>query len=49
MNYLTSLGRTAEATIIGRQLELARARADVPIVASCACRLDVPPANCCGD
>ena len=46
---LQRLGRTAEATIIGRQLELARARADVPIVASCACRLDVPPANCCGD
>jgi tetratricopeptide (TPR) repeat protein len=46
---LQRLGRTAEATIIGRQLELARARADVPIVASCACRLDVAPANCCGD
>ena len=46
---LQRLGRTAEAAIIGRQLELARARADVPIVASCACRLDVPPANCCGD
>ena len=46
---LQRLGRTAEATILGRQLELARARADVPIVASCACRLDVPPANCCGD
>ena len=46
---LQRLGRTAEATIIGRQLELARARADVPIVASCACRLDVPPTNCCGD
>ena len=46
---LQRLGRTAEATIIGRQLELARARADVPIDASCACRLDVPPANCCGD
>jgi tetratricopeptide (TPR) repeat protein len=38
---LQRLGRTAEATIIGQQLELARARADVPIVASCACRLDV--------
>jgi tetratricopeptide (TPR) repeat protein len=45
---LQRLGRTAEATIIGRQLELARARADVPIVASCACRFDVQPTNCCG-
>lgn len=32
-------GRTAEATIIGQQLALAVARADVPIRASCACRL----------
>jgi len=46
---LQRLGRTAEAAIIGRQLELARARADVPIVASCACRLDVQQTNCCGD
>jgi tetratricopeptide (TPR) repeat protein len=46
---LRRLGRTAEAAIIGRQLELARARADVPIVASCACRLDVQQTNCCGD
>ena len=46
---LQRLGRAAEAHIIGRQLELARARADVPIVASCACRLDVQPASCCGD
>ncbi|RDH79096.1 tetratricopeptide repeat protein [Mycolicibacterium moriokaense] len=38
---LQRLGRTAEAGIIGRQLELATARADVPIVASCACRLEV--------
>ncbi|MDY6997422.1 MAG: hypothetical protein SW019_12535 [Actinomycetota bacterium] len=37
---LTRLGRDAEAVIIGRQLELASARADVPIRASCACRLD---------
>lgn len=45
---LQRLGRTAEAAIIARQLELARARADVPIVASCACRLDVQPESCCG-
>ncbi|MDV3126318.1 tetratricopeptide repeat protein [Mycobacterium sp. 21AC1] len=37
---LRRLGRDAEAVIIGRQLELARARTDVPIHASCACRLD---------
>ncbi|HEY5855598.1 MAG TPA: tetratricopeptide repeat protein [Aldersonia sp.] len=37
---LQRLGRTEEATIIGRQLELAQARADMPIRASCACRLE---------
>ncbi|MDA2895227.1 tetratricopeptide repeat protein [Mycolicibacterium sp. BiH015] len=37
---LTRLGRDAEAVIIGKQLELASARADVPITASCACRTD---------
>jgi len=45
---LNRLGRNAEAAIIGRQLELARARADVPILASCACRLDVGGQRCCG-
>ncbi|BBY67048.1 tetratricopeptide repeat protein [Mycolicibacterium helvum] len=47
---LQRLGRTAEAMIIGRQLELAKARADVPILASCACRLEVfeiPANECC--
>ena len=46
---LQRLGRGAEATIIGRQLELARARADVPVNASCACRLDVVTTakDCC--
>jgi tetratricopeptide (TPR) repeat protein len=38
---LHRLGRTDEAAIIGQQLELLRARADVPILASCACRLEV--------
>jgi tetratricopeptide (TPR) repeat protein len=38
---LRRLGRTAEAAIIGQQLALAAARADVPIAASCACRLEV--------
>lgn len=37
---LQRLGRTAEANIIGQQLALAVARADVPIKASCACRLE---------
>ncbi len=36
---LQRMGRTAEAAAIGRQLELAKAHADVPILASCACRL----------
>lgn len=44
---LQRLGRTAEAMIIGQQLALASARADVPIRASCSCRLDVT--SCCGD
>ena len=43
---LTRLGRDAEAVIIGRQLELARARADVQIRASCACRVDTG-SSCC--
>lgn len=43
---LRRLGRDDEAVIIGQQLALAGARADVPIVASCACRLDV---QCCGE
>jgi tetratricopeptide (TPR) repeat protein len=38
---LQRLGRPAEAAIIGQQLELLKARADVPITASCACRLEV--------
>jgi tetratricopeptide (TPR) repeat protein len=38
---LQRLGRTDEAVIIGQQLDLLKARADVPIVASCACRLEV--------
>jgi len=45
---LQKLGRTAEAAIIGQQLELLRTRADVPILASCACRLDVAEGCCDG-
>jgi tetratricopeptide (TPR) repeat protein len=44
---LTRLGRRDEAAIVAQQLELASARADVPILASCACRLDVGD-GCCG-
>ena len=44
---LQRLGRSAEAAIIGEQLTLATARADVPIRASCACRLDVT--SCCDE
>ncbi|MET0704850.1 MAG: hypothetical protein ABWY93_34805 [Mycobacterium sp.] len=45
---LQRLGRDKEAAIIARQLELAKARADVPIDASCACRLDTASDGCCG-
>ena len=38
---LQRLGRTGEAAIVGQQLDLLRGRADVPILASCACRLEV--------
>jgi tetratricopeptide (TPR) repeat protein len=44
---LQRLGRTAEAAMIGERLTLATARADVPIRASCACRLDVT--SCCDE
>ena len=50
---LRRLGRDAEAGIVAGHLEIARARADVPVLASCACRLDVSldvttgPTSCC--
>ena len=37
---LTRLGRDAEAEIIGQRLALANARTDVPVTASCFCRLE---------
>jgi tetratricopeptide (TPR) repeat protein len=43
---LQRLGRSAEAAIIGQQLALVASRADVPIVASCACRLEVADPCC---
>jgi hypothetical protein len=36
---LTALGKHEQAAIIGQQLQLALARADVPVTASCYCRL----------
>ncbi|CAM4340700.1 putative O-linked N-acetylglucosamine transferase, SPINDLY family [Mycobacterium basiliense] len=42
---LQRLHRAAEAVIIGQQLALAAARADVPIRASCACRVTA----CCDE
>ena len=38
---LERLGRSDEARIIAQQLAVASARADVPVLASCACRLEV--------
>ncbi|MEM1162642.1 MAG: hypothetical protein AAGJ28_17060 [Pseudomonadota bacterium] len=40
LECLNRRGETAEAAIIGQRLELAGARADVPITASCFCRMD---------
>jgi len=38
---LTRLGKDEAARIVGQQLALASARADVPVRASCACRMSV--------
>jgi tetratricopeptide (TPR) repeat protein len=46
---LQRLGRTAEAAIISQQLILARARTDVPVLASCACRLNTVASSCCDE
>ena len=46
---LKRLGRHDEAAIIAQQLAVASARADVPVLASCACRLEVfSTASGCG-
>ena len=46
---LTRLGRDDEAAAVAEQLALATARADVPIVASCACRTtNTHRRGCCG-
>lgn len=51
---LTRLGRTGEAQMVAQQLRLAAALADVPVEASCFCRLDAITAggtegDCCAD
>lgn len=51
---LTRLGRTGEAQVVAGQLRLAAALADVPVEASCFCRLDAITAgstegDCCAD
>lgn len=51
---LTRLGKREQAEIISQQLQIARARADVPVAASCFCRLSAitdqaassPPCDC---
>jgi len=43
---LVRLGKTDSAAIVGQQLTLALAHADVPIESSCFCRLDVS-GHCC--
>jgi hypothetical protein len=37
---LTRLGRTSEARLLKQRLDLAAARADVPIRSSCFCRIE---------
>lgn len=50
---LVRLGRDAEAALIAEQLDVAKARADIPVLASCACRLEAfsepsgPSGGCC--
>ncbi|MEV0598789.1 hypothetical protein AB0I82_05705 [Streptomyces sp. NPDC050315] len=48
---LLRLGKTGEARIVAQQLTVATALADVPIEASCFCRLDTTNAksNCCSE
>ena len=51
---LVRLGRTGEAQMVAQQLRLAAALADVPIEASCFCRLDTTQGagagdGCCGE
>lgn len=40
--------KEGEARIVARQLRIALALADVPVEASCFCRLDTGTSDCCG-
>ncbi|MEP7026847.1 MAG: hypothetical protein ABJB47_24165, partial [Actinomycetota bacterium] len=42
---LTRLGKHEQAQIIAQQLSIAAAYADVPVTASCACRLSPVPVS----
>lgn len=44
---LQRLGRTGEAEIVAQQLKIAAATADVPITASCFCRMETAPGDGC--
>lgn len=46
---LVRLGKDGEARIVAQQLKIATATADVPIEASCHCRLDTKPATVAQD
>ncbi|MFE1440480.1 hypothetical protein [Streptomyces sp. NPDC058739] len=49
---LVRLGKLGEAGIVAQQLKIATALADVPVEASCFCRLDTSAADsggCCGE
>ncbi|MEM7112718.1 MAG: hypothetical protein AAF614_09805 [Chloroflexota bacterium] len=43
---LERLGKTAVAAAFRPRLNIARARADTPITASCACRVELPSCSC---
>ena len=44
---LLRLGRDEEARIVGRRLDIAKARASVPVEASCFCSRNAGAASCC--
>lgn len=45
---LSRLGKDGEARLVARQLKVAAALADVPVEASCCCRLETAGHDCCG-
>ena len=46
---LLRLNRPAEASIVGQRLDLARARATVPVISSCFCTRSAGASACCCD